>query len=199
MVRARLDTAVVVREAADLVDAEGLAALSLSAVAGRLGVKSPSLYVHVAGLDDLRRRLAIYAADELSAELTPAVAGRARGDALRALGQTYRAWVLAHPGLYASVEPNGPRGDPSIEHVLTLVLSVLRGYGLEGDTAIHAARSLRSMLHGFTVLEAGGGFGIPVDLDVSFDWMLNALDRGFTEAYSPFPDASVGSASQATN
>jgi AcrR family transcriptional regulator len=182
MARARLDTDAVVRAAAALVDAQGIAALSLSAVAGQLGVKSPSLYVHVAGLDDLRRRLAIYAAEQLGAELTPAVAGRARSDALRALGRTYRHWVLAHPGLYAAVEPNGPRGEPSIEHVLTLVLSVLRGYGLEGDTAIHAARTLRSMLHGFTVLEAGGGFGIPVDLDVSFDWMLAALDRGFAEA-----------------
>ena len=181
MARIGLDTDAVVRAAAELVDADGLSALSLSTLAARLGVKPPSLYAHVGGLEDLRYRLAVLAAEELSAALTPAVAGRARGDALRALGETYRGWVVAHPGLYAAVEPNGPRGEPAIEHVLELVLAVLRGYGLEGETAIHAARSLRSMLHGFTALEINGGFGIPVDLDASFEWMLAALDRGFSD------------------
>ena len=38
-----------------------------------------------------------------------------------------------------------------------VVLAVLRGYGLEGDDAIHAARAVRSALHGFVALEAGAG------------------------------------------
>ena len=59
-----------------------------------------------------------------------------------------------------------------------VVLAILRGYGLEGDDAIHAARAVRSALHGFVALEAGGGFGIPVDLDESYARMVAALGRG---------------------
>jgi hypothetical protein len=40
---------------------------------------------------------------------------------------------------------------------------------------------MRSALHGFDTLEAGGGFGIPVDLDESFDRMVGALARGLRE------------------
>jgi hypothetical protein len=58
---------------------------------------------------------------------------------------------------------------------------VLRGYGLEGDTAIHAARTVRAAIHGFVQLEATGGFEIAIDLGTSFDWMLTTLDRGFSE------------------
>jgi hypothetical protein len=63
-----------------------------------------------------------------------------------------------------------------------VLLAILRGYGLEGDDAIHAARAVRSALHGFVALEAGGGFGIPVELDESFDRMVAALARGLSDS-----------------
>jgi hypothetical protein len=59
---------------------------------------------------------------------------------------------------------------------------VLRGHGLEGEAGIHAARTVRASLHGFIHLEAQVGFGIPVDRDASFEWMLAALDRGLSTA-----------------
>jgi hypothetical protein len=43
---------------------------------------------------------------------------------------------------------------------------------------------VRSALHGFVALETGGGFGIPVDLDESFDRMVAALARGLRGATS---------------
>ena len=35
--------------------------------------------------------------------------------------------------------------------------------------AVHLTRALRSLLHGFVHLESHGGFGMPVDIDDSFD------------------------------
>ena len=61
---------------------------------------------------------------------------------------------------------------------------MLAGYGLEGDDAIHAARAVRAALHGFAVLEAGGGFGIKLDLDESFARLVGLLDRGLTTGSS---------------
>jgi hypothetical protein len=52
---------------------------------------------------------------------------------------------------------------------------VLAGYQLQGDESIHALRTLRSALQGFIALESGGGFGDSVDVEKSFNWLLDAL------------------------
>ncbi|MGI8712393.1 MAG: TetR family transcriptional regulator, partial [Solirubrobacteraceae bacterium] len=56
MPRAGLDAEAVVTAAARLADAEGLECLTLARLAQRLGVRSPSLYAHVDGLEELRAR-----------------------------------------------------------------------------------------------------------------------------------------------
>jgi AcrR family transcriptional regulator len=186
MARAGLDTDAVVAAAAQLADADGLEAVTLARLAGILGVRSPSLYAHVDGLDDLRRRLATRGARELAAELQAAVAGRSRGDALAAMADAYRAYARAHPGTYAALQRPPARGDAqgagAATNAVDVVLAVLRGYGLEGDEAIHAARIIRSALHGFVALETGGGFGIPLDLDDSYARLVDVLDRGLSRA-----------------
>ena len=75
MPRAGLDGEAVVAAAAALADAEGLESVTLAKVAAGLGVKSPSLYVHVDGLAGLRRRIAARGARELLL----AAAGRGGG------------------------------------------------------------------------------------------------------------------------
>ena len=47
----------------------------------------------------------------------------------------------------------------------------------EVRAAIDAARALRSALHGFVDLENHGGFGLPVDVDRSFERLVSALER----------------------
>lgn len=181
MPRAGLDAAAVVEAAAAIADADGLEAVTLSSVAARLGVKPPSLYAHVNGLPDLRRRLAALAAAELADALTPAVAGRAAGDALRETGRAYRRWALAHPGRHAALQLVPLSNDPGAERAVELMVSVMRGYALEGDAAIHAVRAMRSAIYGFVVLESGDGFGIPLAIDESFEFLLELLARGLSD------------------
>jgi hypothetical protein len=111
-----------------------------------------------------------------------AVAGRAGIDALRAAADVYRRYALEHPGVYASFQRAPAAGDEEWEQagasVVDVVLAVLRGYELEGDAAIHAARILRASLHGFASLEAGGGFAIPLDLDESFARLVDVVHAG---------------------
>ena len=185
MARQGLDRARVVETAARLADAEGLAALTLARVAADLGVRTPSLYNHVGGLDDVRRGVALTALRELGDALRDAAVGRAGDDALTALAHAYRAYARDHPGRYAATQRAPAAADAELAaagaRAVDALLAVLRGYGLEGDAAIHAARAVRSALHGFVSLEAGGGFGIPVDLDESYDRMVRALARGLRE------------------
>ena len=172
MPRAGLSRAVVVTEAARVADEVGLERLTLAAVAGRLGVRLPSLYKHIAGLEALQVHLAAAAGRELAAELSAATVGRSRTDALLAMAHAYRAFALRRPGAYAATLRAPEDGDE--EHqaaamaVLQVVLSVLAGFGLEGEDAIDAVRGLRALLHGFVAIEAAGGFKLPQDLDRSY-------------------------------
>lgn len=97
----------------------------------------------------------------MHARLQAAAVGRAGSDALAALGRAYRDFARAHPGLYALAQPTAEGSDEetriAAHAVLDVILTALRGYGLEGDDALHATRILRSALHGFVTLERGEG------------------------------------------
>lgn len=183
MPRAGLNAATVTGAAAILADEIGLAQVSMSLVAERLGVKSPSLYKHVDGLTDLTRRVAVLAATELGDDLRDAMQGRAGRDALAAAAQAVRDYVRQHPGRYAAtvgVRPAGPE-DPlvtALERALDSFAAALRGYWPDPVDEIHALRMLRSVLHGFATLETSGGFRFGTDVDASFAWMIDFLDRG---------------------
>lgn len=56
------------------------------------------------------------------------------------------------------------------------MLRVLSTYGLTGDDAIDATRTLRATMHGFVSLEALGGFGLPQDVDRSYERLVEILD-----------------------
>ena len=182
MPRAGLDTERVVDAAAQIADADGLDAVTLARVAGGLGVRAPSLYNHVAGRGGLLRALALRGVRELTAALRDAAVGRSGADALRATAHAYRAYAHAHPGLFAASVAAPAPGDAehqaAARETVDVVFAVLRGWSLDGDDAVHAARTFRSAVHGFAVLEAAGGFGMPVDLDDSFDRLVATLAGG---------------------
>lgn len=180
MPRAGLDADAVVAAAATLADADGLHQLTLARLAGALAIRTPSLYAHIAGLDDLRARLGARGARELAAALQPAAAGRAGGDALRAIARAYREYAHAHPGTYEAMQivSDADEFQAAGAEVVGLIAAVLRGYAIEGEPAIHAVRAIRSALHGFVSLEREGGFGLPIDIDVSYATLVAMLDAG---------------------
>lgn len=171
--------------AAALADRHGLEAVTLARVADELGVRTPSLYHHVDGLAGLHRALTLRALDELGQCLQGAAVGRAGSDALRGVAAAYRDFARQRPGLYATTVPSHEDADAEVRdaghRVLATVLAALAGYGFNDEAQIHAARALRSLLHGFATLEVAGGFGLPVDIETSFDWLLGLLTTGFAD------------------
>jgi AcrR family transcriptional regulator len=187
MPRAGLDTGAVVDAAARLADADGLESLTLARLAAELGIRAPSLYAHVDGLEDLRRRIGGRGARALADALARAAAGRAGVDALTAIADTYRAYARAHPGSYAALQrarelSQSDEAAVAAQAAADVVIAVLRGYGLEGDDALHATRAIRAALHGFVVLEEVGGFAIDLPIDESFDRLVATLDAGLRES-----------------
>ena len=189
MARAGLSEDRVIVEAERLVDEVGLPQLTLAALAGRLGVRQPSLYKHIDGMEALQRSIAVRARSELADVLGRAAVGRARGDAIRAMAHAYREWAVAHPGRYAATARAPIAGDAEDEAasnaVVQVVLDVLSGYNLTGDTAIDATRTMRSAFHGFVSLETNDGFGLPVSVDRSYDYLVDSLVRALDASGVP--------------
>ncbi|MBJ32338.1 MAG: TetR family transcriptional regulator [Acidimicrobiaceae bacterium] len=182
MSRRTLDTEQVVDAAATLADAEGLDAVTLTRVAERLGVRQPALYRHVDSYDALIRALGLRGREILATQLGEAAVGLAGDDAVRAMGRAWRSMVRDHPGLYAATDRYPCAGDAELEAAVERVVQVLgqalTAYGLADDDRVHAARSMRSALHGFAHLESGDGHPHPVDLDDSFDRLVDLLCAG---------------------
>jgi AcrR family transcriptional regulator len=182
MPRQGLDTARVVEGAARMADADGLNEVTLARLAAELGVRAPSLYNHVDGRAGLLRLLALRSIDELADAMRDAAVGRAGADALRSIAHAYRSYALAHPGRYASTVWAPPRGDEELAvaggRAIGALAAVLAGWGFDGDAALHRVRVIRASLHGFVAIEAEGGFGLPLDLDESFELLLDTLISG---------------------
>lgn len=183
MPRAGLGPATVTAAGAALVDEVGFDQLSMGLLAQRLGIKTPSLYKHVASQADLAHRIAVLAMHELADAIRDATQGRSGRDALVAGAHAMRAYVQQHPGRYAAgnaARVTGPDDPlvPAVDRVLASWAAMLHGYRLDPSQQIHALRMLRSTLHGFAALEAIGSFQIDTDVDESFAWLLGFVDQG---------------------
>ncbi|MFC8504174.1 TetR/AcrR family transcriptional regulator [Pedococcus sp. NPDC057267] len=180
MPRRGLTRELVAGVAAEVADEMGFDALTLSAVAQRLGVSQPALYKHVPGIDALRRDVAVQAVEELVLAIGDARQYRRGRAALEAVAVAYREYAARHPGRVAASVRAPALGDD--EHAsagaraVGVLAGVLEDYGIAGTDTVHAVRAVRATLHGFVVLEAAGGFGLPESVDESFDRLLAGLD-----------------------
>lgn len=183
MPRAGLTPPLIARAAATIVDRDGRSSLTLARVADELGVRPPSLYNHVDGLDGLERLVALDGLEQLVDEARGALVGRSGRDGLRSMARVYRGFARAHPGVYPLTQIARPGDDDyqrRARRLLDDLLALLSGFGIPDDELIHAARAVRSALHGFAMLEVQEGFGLDTDIDESFEWLIGSLERSLT-------------------
>ncbi|MBO1513385.1 TetR/AcrR family transcriptional regulator [Metabacillus bambusae] len=180
--RIGLNLQTILQTATQIANEEGVEAITLATLAKKLSVRPPSLYNHIDGLSGLRRKLAIHGLEELYSKLTQAAIGRSKDVAVHAIADAYVAFVRAQPGLYEITISISDPEDIEIQlagqKIVDLTIQVLNGYGLEKDAALHAVRGLRSILHGFSSLEQKGGFGLPLDLDISLHLLIDSFLAG---------------------
>ncbi|MEU7599388.1 TetR family transcriptional regulator, partial [Streptomyces sp. NPDC039022] len=103
MARAALSTSAVVDLALQVLDEGGPEALTLSAVSGRAGVTTPSLYKHVRHLADLRALVSARVLNDIADQAGRAVLGRSADEAIRAFMTAWRRYAQHHPHRYSAV------------------------------------------------------------------------------------------------
>lgn len=180
--RIGLDITTLLQAATEIADTQGMNEVTLASLAKKLGIRSPSLYNHIEGLEDLRKKLAIHGLQLLHSGLVKATFEKSGDEALFALADAYVSFARTHPGLYQATLRAPDVQDVEAQKLgndlVNLIVHVLGTYDLEGEAAIHGVRGLRSLLHGFTSLEQNGGFGLPLDLDVSLRLLIKTFLAG---------------------
>jgi len=155
----------IVAAARDILEQDGLAGLTMQAVASRVGVRPPSLYKRVQGRDDLVRLVA----EATLAELTTRTnAGRDVAE----LANAFRAFAHERPAGYRLVF--SPQAGVSPTVVAEASAPILRvAADLAGpDDALEAARTLTAWANGFIGMELTGGFNLGGDVDHAWSYGL---------------------------
>ena len=175
---AKVDAETILQSSLQIIEAEGLEALSMRILAHNLGLAVSSLYRYYPDRASLETAIAAFGAGLLKAELEQAK--RRGGDAVleRAL-RSYRKFARTRPVLYALlVQPrklDQAANQPFKELWNTLLSIVGTVTGDPDDTG--AAVAVWSFVHGFITLEQSGQFGKSGPRG-GFDRGLRALAAG---------------------
>jgi len=181
--RARTSRSDIIGAARDLLEDGGLDAVSMAAVAKRVGVRPPSLYKHFADRDALIGAVATQAAVDLGDACADAVeaAGPDPTARLQALAVAYRTRAVAHPRatalLFAGIAPAAMPTPESQAEAARPVLDVVASI-VGPAQALSAARVLTAFAHGFTSMETAGAFRVGGDVDEAYRFGISVLLAG---------------------
>jgi AcrR family transcriptional regulator len=149
----QIDRDAVLAASLALADDEGLDALTMAAVARRLGVTPMALYRHVQDKADLLDGVVERLLDEIpepDPDLDPAAQ-------LRAAGRALRATARRHPGVFPLLLQR-PATTPGARRARDQVVTALRGAGVHPAAAARVERLVSTMVLGFATSEVSGRF-----------------------------------------
>jgi AcrR family transcriptional regulator len=168
----------IVLVARELLEEEGIEALTMRRLADRLGIRAPSLYKHLPNKAALEVAIIATGFEEAAAAFEAAGDGDGDGGRLAALAAAYRTFALAHPHLYRLMTDRPlPRDQlpPGLEDRTSapLVRAV-------GDPS--RARAVFAFAHGMVLLELTGR--LPPGADPGPAWRAG-LDAFEASAATP--------------
>ena len=169
----------IVEIARDLLEQEGLEALTMRRLADRVGIRAPSLYKHFADKNALETALISDGFVELADVFETATADA--DDPLAAIAAAYRNYAHTHPHLYRLMtERPLPREQLAAGVEDRTALPILQALGGDPDLA----RAAWAFAHGMTNLELNQRFPPNANLDTAWKRGIDAFDQAAT-ASSP--------------
>ena len=151
----------VIAAAGEILEAEGLEALTMRRLADELGIRAPSLYKHLPDKAALCSALVEQAFVEMGTALHAAVDPDDPTGSVAALLEAYRANGLAHPNLYRLATAGPLSRDPlpdGLEEWAGTPFFLVTGEP-------HLAQALWAFAHGMVILEIDERFADTSDLD----------------------------------
>ncbi|WP_051471325.1 TetR/AcrR family transcriptional regulator [Patulibacter minatonensis] len=170
----------IVDVAREILDEEGVDAISMRAIATRLEVRAPSLYKH---LPDKQAILDVLTADilhENGVVMRAAIAGT--DDPVGAIFAAFRRWVLEHPERYAACMA-GPLADTPLVRSAALYSGDPLRWIMRDD--LDGAITFWAFAHGLVDLEIRGRLPAVYDTDVLWSWGVARLRHADDGAATP--------------
>ncbi len=158
-----------------LADERGLAAVSMRAVAARLGVTAMSLYHYVRDKDDLLDGLV----ERLLAELSVPDLSLPGEERLHALASNMRQAAGRHPDAFRLLLGR-PVTTPAALAVREVAYAALRDAGVPDQLVPRVERLLSTFVIGFAASEVGGRFAAHDQAvrDADFAWAWRQIIQG---------------------
>lgn len=174
---------VLIEASKELIEENGIAAFSMRALAEKLGVKTASLYAHIASMDALFTEVGLSALNDQKTAQLAATCGKEGDAAVFALAESYRAFAKAHAALYQLIMQMPMSKDETLRAAAAMTaepsMQVLQGYPIREERRMHWQRVLRGVMHGFVSQEASGYFShYPVDLEESYRLAIRCVIDG---------------------
>ena len=168
----------IVQAGRDILESDGLARLTMQAVAERVGVRPPSLYKRVRDRDNLVGLITEATVRDLGERLAAVDAGVDARAALASMAQAIRAFAHSRPAGFALIfTPRADPGRPDVETLTKAVAPVLRVAAmLAGEEhALEAARTVTAWAYGFLSMELAGAFNLGGDVDRAYEFGISRL------------------------
>lgn len=162
-----------------ILESHGLEAVTMAAVAARVGVRPPSLYKRVRNRDELIRLIAESAATDLGTHLAASDPGgddpRVRlNGLLRALRGFAQSRTDAYRLVFTPLTASEGLSRELLEATSAPLFSAV-GELADPNQVLEAARTLTAWASGFIAMELSGAFRLGGDVDAAFDYGIDRL------------------------
>ena len=186
--RQKLSRDKIVEAALQVMDTEGLEAVSMRRVAREVGVEAMSLYHHVTDKEDLLRGVC----DKIMGGFEFATGGGTWAERMRAVAHSWRRLLRVHPDvmrLFAITHGPSPSSPESLQPT-EFALRLIRDAGISDRDTVQAFHAFGGYIQGFVMMEGGsikGGHDPEVhdvfasEVDAAAFPMLHLVSRYFSE------------------
>ncbi|MDR0846350.1 MAG: TetR/AcrR family transcriptional regulator [Lactobacillales bacterium] len=162
----------IIQTATELVEEKGMENLSVHEISSRLGVKTPSLYNHVKGMDDIRSGVKKFVLKFVAQGMNEAAAGKDSYEAVCDIAIKYRLLAKEHLMLFKVM--NGDPKHENIEHLAVLFKQILEPLNLKNEDEVTFIRLYYASIKGFCELD--GHYHIDeVSPDYSYDELIKTM------------------------
>lgn len=166
----------IVLAASDLLEKDGLAGLTMHAVAQQVGVRTPSLYKRVPSRNDLIRLVAEAALTEVAGRLNA-------GTSLEELANIFRRFGHERPAAFQLVMSPGagtPVAGPEFGAAASVAILRFAGELAGAEYALEAARLLTAWAAGFISMELNDGFNLGGDVERAWEFGVTRIVDAIT-------------------
>lgn len=171
----------VVQAALYCLELEGEKSLGVNRVARELNIKPPSIYNHIQNNDELRIAVAIEGWKKLYNTLVLAdLFNKDKKDSITLLLNTFRNFAHNNKNLYMVISTtfiDQNRADflEVSKPFFELFNKLLSNFNIPKKEQIHVLRWLRSMSHGFIILELQKQFELPENVNQSYEFLIKTV------------------------